>query len=162
MHEYLLAWRLFAVFDGRATRREYWRFTMVSMAVGIICYLLDFATGFTMPDVLPTVWGVIYELFGVEDQLASILESAVPGAADIPFDSSGESGLFWTLYDWVSAVPVYAITARRLHDIGKSGWWSVLNCIPFLGGLLLLIWMLEPDNLDANRYSENLSGRYFI
>ena len=36
-------------------------------------------------------------------------------------------------------VPSIAICARRLHDIGKSGWWQLLSFIPVLGWILLII-----------------------
>lgn len=46
-------------------------------------------------------------------------------------------------------VPNIAITVRRLHDIGKSGWWSLLGLVPVVGGIILIVWFLKestPDN----------------
>jgi uncharacterized membrane protein YhaH (DUF805 family) len=35
--------------------------------------------------------------------------------------------------------PAYAITTKRWHDRGKSGWWSLIGFVPIIGGLWLLI-----------------------
>lgn len=36
-------------------------------------------------------------------------------------------------------IPGIAIEVRRLHDIGKSGWWILLALVPF-GGIVLLVF----------------------
>ncbi len=38
-----------------------------------------------------------------------------------------------------------ALTVRRLHDAGRSGWWSLLGAIPLVGGLLLLVQASRRD-----------------
>ena len=48
------------------------------------------------------------------------------------------------------AIPSITVTVRRLHDIGKSGWWYLLNFVPF-GGLIILAWTCfgsEPGSND--------------
>lgn len=42
-------------------------------------------------------------------------------------------------------LPGIAVGARRLHDIGKSGWWQLLGFIPVLGWLVLLYWAVQPS-----------------
>ena len=42
-------------------------------------------------------------------------------------------------------LPGLAVGARRLHDIGKSGWFLLLGLIPILGFLLLLYWCVQPS-----------------
>ncbi len=41
-------------------------------------------------------------------------------------------------------LPALAVGARRLHDVGRSGWWLLLQVIP-LGYLVLLYWWLKPS-----------------
>ncbi|WP_083760387.1 DUF805 domain-containing protein [Sulfurovum sp. NBC37-1] len=40
-------------------------------------------------------------------------------------------------------IPSIAIGVRRLHDIGKSGWWLLLGLIPILGGLVLIYFFVQ-------------------
>jgi uncharacterized membrane protein YhaH (DUF805 family) len=44
---------------------------------------------------------------------------------------------------------------RRLHDIGKSGWWILINFVPYVGGFVLLIFTLLDSNPGPNEYGEN-------
>ncbi|WP_428738609.1 DUF805 domain-containing protein [Sulfurimonas sp.] len=54
-----------------------------------------------------------------------------------------------------SMIPFWAITARRLHDINMSGWWQLLYLIPYLGGLIVFIFMLLPGNQGSNRFGDD-------
>lgn len=38
-------------------------------------------------------------------------------------------------------VPNIALTSRRLHDTGKSGWWQLLWLIPVVGWIILIVWL---------------------
>ncbi|MDM0105514.1 DUF805 domain-containing protein [Variovorax sp. J22R24] len=49
-------------------------------------------------------------------------------------------------------LPLLAAGARRLHDIGKSGWWLLLGLIPVLGGLVLLYFTVQPSQPESNEY----------
>ena len=48
-------------------------------------------------------------------------------------------------------VPGLAVGARRMHDIGKSGWFLLLGLIPFLGFLILLYFFVQPS-AEANQW----------
>ncbi|MFU3807238.1 DUF805 domain-containing protein [Pseudomonas aeruginosa] len=54
-------------------------------------------------------------------------------------------------------LPALGVTARRLHDINKSGWWMLIALIPIVG--LYLIYLLAKDS-DAgqNQYGQNPKG----
>ncbi|MEO5807299.1 DUF805 domain-containing protein [Devosia sp.] len=51
------------------------------------------------------------------------------------------------------AIPGLTVTVRRLHDIGKSGWWYLLNFVPF-GGLFILVWTCYASQDGANDFGE--------
>ena len=40
----------------------------------------------------------------------------------------------------LSFIPIVALRVRRLHDIGKSGWWIFLGLVPYIGGFILFIF----------------------
>ncbi len=60
---------------------------------------------------------------------------------------------FMTLSLLVIFLPNLAVTVRRLHDINRSGWWTILLFVPFLGGIFLLILMCLPSS-PANKYGD--------
>lgn len=42
-------------------------------------------------------------------------------------------------------VPNISVTVRRLHDAGYSGWFYLLNFVPYVGGIILFIFTLLPS-----------------
>ena len=44
------------------------------------------------------------------------------------------------IYELAIIIPCLAIEVRRLHDIGKSGWWILLCLVPVVGFIVLLIF----------------------
>jgi uncharacterized membrane protein YhaH (DUF805 family) len=44
---------------------------------------------------------------------------------------------------------------RRLHDINRSGWWLLINFIPFVGWSVFLYWMIKKGTSGPNRFGEN-------
>ena len=51
----------------------------------------------------------------------------------------------YSLFYILTLVPLWSISVRRLHDIGKSGWWYFLTFIPIIGVIILLTWMARPS-----------------
>ena len=49
-------------------------------------------------------------------------------------------------------LPYLAVTARRLHDIGKSGWWQLVGIIPIVGWLIMIYWCVQNSKQD-NSYN---------
>ena len=52
-------------------------------------------------------------------------------------------------------IPNLAVSVRRLHDIGRSGWWMLLVFIPIIGILWLLFWATQEGTTDSNQYGES-------
>ncbi len=44
-------------------------------------------------------------------------------------------GLYF-IYVLAILIPGLAVTVRRLHDTGKSGWWLLIAFVPIVGGLI--------------------------
>jgi len=54
-------------------------------------------------------------------------------------------------------VPGIAVTVRRLHDTGHSGWWYLLVFVPF-GGFVLLYWSVLDSDPTPNQYGPSPKG----
>ncbi|MEY4766465.1 MAG: hypothetical protein RI907_3138 [Pseudomonadota bacterium] len=52
-------------------------------------------------------------------------------------------------------LPSMAVSVRRLHDLGKSGWWWLVSLVPYLGVLVLLFMCAQPGQYGANEYGED-------
>ena len=48
--------------------------------------------------------------------------------------------------------PNLSITARRLHDIGKSGWWQLISLVPVAGAIVLIYWLAGEGKKESNEY----------
>jgi uncharacterized membrane protein YhaH (DUF805 family) len=73
--------------------------------------------------------------------------AAVLDAAAKPLGS-----ILWLLVLLVSFLPGLAVNVRRLHDIGRSGWWVLLSLVPIVGALVLLIFHCLPGTPGDNQY----------
>jgi uncharacterized membrane protein YhaH (DUF805 family) len=61
--------------------------------------------------------------------------------------------LFWL----VVLLPTVAVTTRRLHDTDRSGWWQLINLLPFIGFILMIIWCVQ-EPVEPNRFQKSLSA----
>lgn len=116
----------YAVFTGRARRKEFWMFILLNFLI-IICFYVFCFLGAAMGDA---------GLFIIS--IANILL------------------ILWKL---AAIIPSIAVTVRRLHDIGKSGWFFLLHLIPCgIGTLILLIFMCKDSQPGDNMYGPNPKG----
>jgi uncharacterized membrane protein YhaH (DUF805 family) len=54
------------------------------------------------------------------------------------------------VFSFATFLPSIAVTARRLHDVDRSGWWQLLYFVPVIGWTVLIIFCVEPT--QPNRY----------
>lgn len=64
-------------------------------------------------------------------------------------------GLVGAIFALVTFVPNISISVRRLHDLGKSGWWLLLLLIPIVGLVVILYWACLPGDDGDNRFGSN-------
>jgi uncharacterized membrane protein YhaH (DUF805 family) len=62
------------------------------------------------------------------------------------------------LFGLATFLPGLAVTARRLHDIGRSGWWMLLWLVPLVGWIVLIVWYCQPGQPGTNQYGPNPLG----
>jgi len=49
-------------------------------------------------------------------------------------------------------IPTIAVSVRRMHDTGKSGWMLLILIIPCIGFILWIVWMVEDGQAHDNAY----------
>lgn len=119
MNYWLECWsKKYAVFTGRARRKEYWTFYLFNVLIGM-------AIGFVM---------------GL-------------------FLSAGSARIVSNLFGLAALLPGLAVGARRLHDIGKCGWWMLIALIPIVGPILLIVFFCRDSQPGDNAYGANPKGR---
>ena len=66
--------------------------------------------------------------------------------------ASGKVGVFLIGWFFITIfIPSIALLVRRLHDTNRSGWWLLLNCVPF-GGIVIFIFSVLPSTVGSNKY----------
>lgn len=119
----------YAEFKGRAPRSEFWFWYLFQFIAVIVAMILD---------------NILGSDFSVDDGYG------------------GETSLIYG-YLYLAVVlglflPGLAVTVRRLHDIGKSGWNYLFILIPLVGPILLLVWFCKAGDGNDNQYGSNPLG----
>ena len=57
------------------------------------------------------------------------------------------------LFSLATIVPNLSVGARRLHDIGKSGWLQLAWLIPILGWIYMIYLLIQPSQ-GPNAYGD--------
>ncbi len=70
----------------------------------------------------------------------------------------GTGGLLGGIYSLAVLLPGIALGVRRLHDIGKSGWWLLIALVPLIGAIVLLIFAVMDSQPGENQYGPNPKG----
>jgi uncharacterized membrane protein YhaH (DUF805 family) len=117
MNWYLEVLKKYAVFNGRARRKEYWMFFLFNIIISIVLIIVDGIVG----------------------------TSAAPGAL----------GLLGGLYALALLIPGIAVAVRRLHDTGRSGWWILIGLVPFVGGIILIVFLVQDGTPGDNQFGSN-------
>lgn len=136
MNWYFKVLKNYINFSGRARRREFWMFTLISFIITSVINLIEYPLN-------TEILSIVYEI-----------------------------GIF---------LPSFAVAVRRLHDVGKSGWWLVLPNFIFLlayifilngnftsglistvsfvfvlvYGIILLVWLCRESDAGRNKYGKN-------
>ena len=116
MNWYLAVLKKYAVFSGRAQRKEYWMFVLFNIIIAIVL-------------------GIIEEVIGL---------SSEPG-----------QGILTNIYSLAILLPSLAVGVRRLHDIGRTGWWLLIGLIPIIGVIVLLVFAVQDSQPGTNQYGPN-------
>jgi len=90
--------------------------------------------------------------------LFSIIGGIVTGTLDYAIFSENDYATpLNSIFNLVCFLPSLAVGIRRLHDIGRTGWW-VLIAITIIGIILLIIWACQKSDAGANAYGPEPVG----
>ncbi|MGA2759816.1 MAG: DUF805 domain-containing protein [Candidatus Cybelea sp.] len=79
----------------------------------------------------------------------------IVGAVFVAASSGSRAGMFpFDAYALGSFLPALAVGVRRLHDIGKSGWFTLLGFVP-IANILLIVWLAQDGQPGTNEYGPN-------
>lgn len=117
-------------FNGRARRSEYWWFylanTLLSIAIAVPMYATMIGAAVATKGDSETV-GILGNAFSILGNLVSL----------------------------ALLLPTAGVLVRRLHDIGKSGWSSLICLIPCVGTILLIVWCCQDSDRGINEYGDS-------
>ena len=116
-------------FEGRARRSEFWYFKLTTYIINFIYItiakiILAIANDKTDPNEI--------EKIDISDSTPLLVIAIIIGVIFI--------------------IPSISVSIRRLHDVGKSGYYYFLNLIPLIGTLILLYYYLQDSDTDSNEY----------
>jgi uncharacterized membrane protein YhaH (DUF805 family) len=76
--------------------------------------------------------------------------------------SGGNAGSFFgivsALVSLALLLPSLAVGARRLHDIGRSGWYLLFALIPLAGIIILIVWWARAGDVSDNAFGATKTG----
>jgi len=98
-----------------------------------------------------------YWFFVLFNILASIVLAMVDSATG-SFNPETGMGTLGTVYALAVLLPSIAVSVRRLHDTGRSGWWLLLGLVPVIGAIVLLVFMVQDSKPGENEYGANPKG----
>lgn len=62
------------------------------------------------------------------------------------------AGLFVSVFGATLIIPTLALQVRRLHDLNLSGWWLLVDLLPYLGWAAMIVLLLLPGTRGPNRF----------
>lgn len=110
-------------FKGRARRKEYWMFTLVYVIILMGCTALD--------NMLGTVF---------------MMDGGALGEISMGY------GWVYTICGLAHFLPALSLVVRRLHDVGKSGWFYLIILIPLIGIIWLLVLYCTEGQKQDNKW----------
>lgn len=116
----------YANFKGRARRKEYWMYTLI----------------FTV--LLIALMTIMFSVLSFSDETG--IETG-PGVY--------LTVILVIVFLFAHFIPTIALTVRRLHDTGKSGWWYLIVLVPYLGNFVIFIFTLIDGDRGDNKYGSN-------
>lgn len=91
----------------------------------------------------------MFTLFSAIISLVLGLLDSLLGTTFVEGTMSGWLGMIYTL---AVLLPSLGVSIRRLHDTGRSGWWLLIGLVPFVGGIVLIVFWALPGDAGPNSH----------
>ena len=134
-------WKKYADFSGRSRRKEYWLAVVAHYIVTMILAMIYYIP------FMSYVMDISNAMYTSSNSLPDLPAICIIGI------------VLLSIYSLATLVPSLALVVRRLHDIGKSGWYYFLGLIPCgIGAIILLVFMCQDSQPGVNQYGPNPKG----
>ncbi len=122
----------YATFAGRASRSEFWFFTLFIFLGTMVFYALIF---------------MMFDTSGMMEaaQNGTMSSGAGFGLPIVP-------SILLLVFVLATILPNISVMVRRLHDTGRSGWWYWIGIIPLVGFIILLVFFVTKGTDGDNDY----------
>ncbi|GAB2591457.1 hypothetical protein GCM10009593_34580 [Microlunatus antarcticus] len=125
----------YATFSGRASRSEFWWWYLIAVVVSLVLNLINRALAGPAP--LPG------DLTTEADVSRYFMDS---------FAYSMKSSIASIIFSLATFVGLLALSARRLHDTNRSGWWYLIILVPIVGFIILIVFWASAPKPEGQRY----------
>lgn len=71
------------------------------------------------------------------------------------YNSNSAIGILSGVFSLFIILPSLSVTVRRLHDMGRTGWWVLLFFVPVAGFFIILCFLAFNGTAGANKYGDN-------
>ncbi|MES2812204.1 MAG: DUF805 domain-containing protein [Bacteroidota bacterium] len=95
-----------------------------------------------------------YWYFALMNLIILIIAAVIDNVAGLTFGAL-PYGYLYFLYAIAVLIPGLAVAVRRLHDVGKSGWFYLIALVPLVGAIWLLILFCTEGTKGQNQYGED-------
>ena len=92
-----------------------------------------------------------YWMFFLFNMIFAIVAMILDNVLGIAIEGVGYGPLYG-LYALAVLIPGLAVSVRRLHDVGKSGWYYLIILIPLIGIIWMLVLLVSNGNVGENKY----------
>lgn len=92
-----------------------------------------------------------YWYYTLVNAIIAIIAMVIDNVAGIALEGIGY-GPVYGLYLLAVLLPGLAVAVRRLHDVGKSGWFLLIALIPVIGFFWLLFLLIKEGDKGTNAY----------
>ncbi|MEE1049068.1 MAG: DUF805 domain-containing protein [Clostridia bacterium] len=129
---YKSMFKKYAQFNGRSRRSEYWYAALANYIIVLVAYAIMFIPMF--------------------------MSAASGNGSPAMLGLTGIISVLLVIYFLAAFVPSIALMVRRLHDTGRSGWFLLLNLIPYVGGIIVFVFSVLDSQPGPNQYGPNPKG----